>query len=142
MCVLCEIVAGTAEVSIVHEDADCVAFMALRPIRPGAFIVIPRDHVDHFTDLSDRLAAHLMVTAQRLGRAMLAAFRPLRVGYVVHGFGVPHAHLNVVPQHDALDIISSRHLVADGPVRVSEDAVPLPPRAALDADAARLRRHL
>ena len=142
MCVFCEIVAGTAEASVVHEDAGCLAFMALRPIHPGAFIAIPRAHIDYFTDLPDDLSAHLMVTAQRLGRAMMAVFAPLRVGYVVHGFGVPHAHLNVVPQHDTCDIISARHVVADGPWRVSEAAVVAPPRADLDAAAARIRAHL
>lgn len=139
MCVFCDIVAGDAEASFVHEDESCVAFMALRPINPGAFIVIPRAHIDHFTDLPDRLAAHLMVTAQRLGRAMLAAFRPLRVGYVVHGFGVAHAHLNVVPQHDTLDIISSKYVLTDGPLRVTETAIVAPPHADLDAAAARIR---
>lgn len=139
MCVFCDIVAGHAEASFLHRDEDCVAFMTLRPINPGAFIVIPRDHIDHFTDLPDALAAQLMVAAQRLGRAMKAAFGPERVGYVVHGFGVPHAHLNVVPQHDTLDIISSKYVLTDGPLRVTETAIVAPSRADLDAAAARIR---
>lgn len=114
--------------------------MALRPIRPGAFIVVPSDHIDHFTDLPDDLAAHLMVVAQRLGRAALRVTRADRIGYVVHGYGVAHAHLNVVPQHDPMDIISNRFIVAEpGSYHITESAIDIPPRAELDAMAARIR---
>ena len=33
---------------------------------------------------------------------------------MVHGFGVPHAHLIVVPQHEETDIISGRFIRLDG----------------------------
>lgn len=113
--------------------------MILRPIREGAFIVIPKVHIDHFTDLPDDLAAHLMIIAQRYGRGLLSLTPATRIGYVVHGFGVPHAHLNVVPQHDTFDIISARYIDADAPYRVTERLIEPPSRAALDAMAARLR---
>lgn len=139
MCVFCAIVDGSAAASFVHQDELCVAFMNLRPIHPGDFIVIPRAHVDHFTDLDDQLAAHILTIAQRYARGLLSEFGAVRVGYVVHGFGVPHAHLNVVAQHGPLDIISDRHIVAPpGSYEISEAQLPIVPRANLDAHAARL----
>jgi histidine triad (HIT) family protein len=98
--------------------------------------LFPRDHVDHFTDLPDPLAAHLMCTAQRIARRARAVLRPLRMGYVVHGFGMAHAHLNIVPQHDPHDIVPGPCLVAPGGWSVR--LPPPPDRAALDAMAARL----
>ena len=140
MCIFCQIIAGEAEASVVHKDAQCVAFMNLRPVNPGEFMVIPRAHIDHFTDLPDDLAAHIMVVAQRLGRRMQAILSPQRVGYVVHGFGVPHAHLNVVPLTHPHDIISGKHVQVNGTgFDVTLAGLSSPDRAALDAMAARLR---
>lgn len=135
-CVFCRILAGEEPASVIYEDETCLAFMALRPIRPGSFLVIPKVHIDHFTDLSDDLAAHLLTVAQQYGRGLLRLTEAVRIGFVVHGFGVSHAHLNVVPQHDTLDIISSRFVVAEGGFSVNEAAIPISPRAELDTMAA------
>lgn len=56
-CPFCEIVAGTGAVSLVYEDQWTMAFIPLQPIYPGACIVIPKAHIDHFTDIPDELAA-------------------------------------------------------------------------------------
>ena len=96
-CVFCRIVAGGEPCSRVHEDDVSLGFMGIRPVRPGELMVIPKEHIDHFCDLPDDLAAHILLVAQRAIRRTL---RPRRVGLVVHGFGVPHAHLLVVPQHE------------------------------------------
>ena len=138
-CIFCEIAAGRAAASVIHADATCLAFMTLRPVRPGEFLLIPRDHVDHFSDLPDATAAHLMVAAQRLARVARTVLRPLRMGYVVHGFGVAHAHLNVVPQHDPTDIVSALHVDAPGGFRIDQEGTPAWDRTDLDAMADRLR---
>ena len=136
-CPFCEIAARRAPASLLHEDEACLAFMTLHPTRDGEFLVAPRAHVDHFTDMDDALAAHVMTVAHRLARHARTVLRPLRMGYVVHGFGVAHAHLVVVPQHTPRDILP-------GPCLHPRDGFELrlptaAPRAALDAMAARLR---
>ncbi len=138
-CIFCDIAAGRAPASVIHEDDQCLAFLNIRPVREGEFMVIPRAHIDHFTDLPDDLAVHIMVTAQHLARQAQSVLRPLRMGYVVHGFGVPHAHLNVIPMADPGDIVSARHIDAPGGFRITLDSLPAPDRAALDRMAARLR---
>ncbi|WP_299549853.1 HIT family protein [uncultured Tateyamaria sp.] len=139
-CAFCAIISGNAPASVVHRDDRCMAFMTLRPLHLGELMVIPLQHIDHFTDLPDDLAAHIMVTGQRLGRKVMQVFRPTRVGYVVHGFGVAHAHLNLVPLRDSGDIVSAKHIVqTDMGMRIAYDAVPLRPCPNLDADAAKLR---
>ena len=90
-CVFCEIVAGRAPCSRVYEDRSCLGFMGIRPINPGELMLIPKQHIDHFCDVPDALAAHIMTLAQRFSRAIRGALQPPRVGLVVHGFGVPHA---------------------------------------------------
>ncbi|MEO1093996.1 MAG: HIT family protein [Cyanobacteria bacterium J06638_28] len=139
-CPFCDIVNGTGEVSLVQEDPWTMAFIPLQPIYPGACIVIPKQHIDHFTDVPDELAAKVMITAQQVGRRIREVYKPLRVGMVVHGFGVHHAHLNLIPQYDPLDI-TYKHLayIEDGTVKFELKNLPSPSRAELDELASSLR---
>ena len=139
-CKFCAISQGSEAASIVYEDEFVMAFMSLQPARPGECLIIPRQHVDHFTDLDDQMASRIMVLAQRIGRKMREEFRPERIGMVVHGFGVPHAHLIVVPQYDPNDITSARFAsVEGGNVVFDLRKTPEVERAVLDAQAARLK---
>ena len=139
-CVFCEIVACRAEASRVYEDDRILAFMSIRPVRPGEFMVIPKTHIDHFCDISDDLATHIMLHAQRLARIVRQKLKPRRVGYVVHGFGVPHAHLSVVPLHEGTDIVSRQHVyLEEGRIRFGESHIAMASRSELDEIAALLR---
>lgn len=110
-----------------------MAFMTLRQINPGEFLIIPKEHIDHFCDLSDDLSCHIITHAQRLSRNLRERLSPERVGLVVHGYGVPHAHLVVVPLHDSSDIVSGKYAyVENGQVKFSEELVPEAPRSELD----------
>ena len=81
-----------------------------------------------------------MLIAQQLGRRMMTELSPTRIGMVVHGFGVAHAHLIIVPQSDPTDIVSARYgFISSGAIQYCENQVPLVPRVELDAMAMRLR---
>ncbi len=135
-CVFCDIVAGKSPASIIYQDESVMAFMTIRPTAPGECLIIPKAHVDHFTDVDDVTAQRIIVIAQRIGRRLRTTFRPLRVGMVVHGFGVPHAHLLLVPQRGIHHITSDRYVsVRDGELIFSQDNVERPDRATLDAHA-------
>lgn len=113
-----------------------MAFMTLNPTRDGEFVVIPKDHIDEFCDIPDDLACHIIRHAQRLSRNMRREFVPKRVGLVVHGFGVAHAHLIVVPQHEDTDIVSGRHIAyEDGELKFDCSQLPTPKRSELDRQA-------
>ena len=132
-CIFCRIVAGEAEASLVYEDERIMALMNLRPVNPGEFLVIPKDHVDHFCDLSDELSSHIIVQAQRLSRNLMTRLKPRRVGLVVHGFGVAHAHLVVIPQHGPDDITSAKlGYVEEGQIKYDVERLPKPTREELN----------
>lgn len=142
-CTFCQVVEGTEPASIIYQDQFVVAFMGIRPTNPGECIVIPRMHIDHFTDLDDEIASHVMVVAKRIGNRVRAVFNPDRIGLVVHGYGVPHAHLLVVPQHHTDDITSANFaFVEDGEIRFDHARVPLADRAVLDIQAEMLEPDL
>ena len=74
-----------------------------------------------------------MLQAQRLSKNLRERLKPLRVGFVVPGFGVPHAHLAVVPLHDASDIVSGKHAyIEDDQVKFTDKHIPEAQRGELD----------
>ena len=70
-CVFCQIVAGQLESSKVYEDEEILAFMDIQPVRPGQVLVIPKQHIDHFSDIPDPLALRIY----RKTHALLKAVR-------------------------------------------------------------------
>src|SRR5262249_34062255 len=106
---------------------------------PGECLVIPNSHVDHFTDVPDLLAAHIVTVAQRIGRRMRAAFPLERVGYLVHGYGVAHAHFIIVPQQGPHHLTSDRFArVKDGQLVFDLSQMRTADRRTLDDHAALL----
>ena len=81
-----------------------MAILDIRPLASGHVLVIPRVETDQWTDLSPDTAAHLMKVAHSIGRAQMRVFAPERIGLVIAGFEVPHAHLHVVPVNAMSDL--------------------------------------
>ena len=135
-CPFCEIVAGRGPASIIYQDDRVIAFMTLRPFAAGECTVIPREHIDHFTDVPDDLAQHIMLVGQRIGRRLREVFSPQRVGMVVHGYGVPHAHFILVPQNGPFDITSAHYAyIEDGQVAFGMKHILFAERSVLDQHA-------
>ncbi|MDB9526315.1 HIT family protein [Oscillatoria sp. CS-180] len=139
-CVFCRIVAGSEPASVIFEDDRLIAFMGIRPIRPGECMVIPKRHIDHFTDIDDETSQRIILVAQHIGRRIREVFKPQRVGMIVHGYGVPHAHLILVPQHDPYDITSARlAYLENGGISFGMKNLPFTDRVILDKHAQLLR---
>lgn len=123
------IIEGELPGRFVHRDDTCVAFLSIAPIRPGHTLVVPVDEVDHWVDLDPESVGHLMRVAQRIGRAQMEAFSPARIGVIIAGMEVPHAHIHLVP----IDREADLHFDNADPNARSED---------LDAAADALREAL
>jgi histidine triad (HIT) family protein len=91
------IIAGEIPGTFVYRDDHCVAFMSINPLARGHVLVVPIDEVDHWIDASPELVAHLFEVTHRIGRAQHKAFDCERVGVIIAGYEVPHAHVHVIP---------------------------------------------
>ena len=91
------IIAGEVPGTFVHRDDRCVAFMSVNPLARGHVLVVPIDEIDHWIDASSELVGHLFEVVHRIGRAQQQAFDCQRVGVIVAGYEVPHAHVHVIP---------------------------------------------
>ncbi len=94
------IIAGDIPGTFVHRDDRCVAFLSINPLAHGHTLVVPVAEIDHWVDMPADLAAHLFAVSHRIGRAQQAAFGCERVGVIIAGYEVPHAHIHLVPTND------------------------------------------
>lgn len=91
------IIAGEIPCEKVLEDERFFAFLDIRPIAPGHTLVVPKDQVDKLYEIGDETLSGLMPFAARVAKALEKAMPCRRVGMMVAGFEVPHAHLHLVP---------------------------------------------
>jgi len=94
------IIDGEIPGTFVHRDDRCVVFMSINPIAHGHALVVPIEEVDHWVDATPALVAHLFEVTHIIGSALERAFDPARVGVIIAGYEVPHAHIHVVPTND------------------------------------------
>ena len=99
-----KILAGELPGHFVWKDDICFAIMTIQPIRAGHLIVIPNDEINHWDDMPDTTAAHVMLVAQKIAKGIKAVIPCKRVGVTVIGLEVPHAHVHLVPIDNLVDI--------------------------------------
>lgn len=93
-----KIIKGEIPCHKVHEDDKSLAFMDINPIQEGMVLVVSKQQVDHVWDLTDEDYGALMETVREVGRRLRLAFPDKkRVGVIIEGFEVPHAHVKVFP---------------------------------------------
>jgi histidine triad (HIT) family protein len=109
-CIFCKIIAKEVPAAVVYEDDLVFAFLDMHPVREGHTLVIPKSHVPEFQNIESAAYAAVMTTAQKIAKALRATTDAARIGLAVVGFDVPHAHVHVIPLHDADDISSKRKL--------------------------------
>src|SRR5436305_10400135 len=90
------IIAGEIPGRFVWRDPDVVAFLTIEPFAPGHTLVVPRAEIDHWIDMPPELNAHVFEVARTIGQAVQRAFEPRRVGLLIAGEEVPHAHVHVI----------------------------------------------
>ena len=98
------IVAGEIPCHKIYEDEQSLAFLDIRPLNPGHTLVIPKDEMDYLFDLDDALLQHVIVVSKKVATAIGKAVPCERVGVIVAGLEVPHAHIHLVPIHAIADI--------------------------------------
>ena len=94
------IIDGELPGRFVWRDEEVVAFLPIALLAPGHTLVVPIEPIDHWIDLPEDLNASLWRVARAIGAALQEAFQPRKVGVLVVGEEVPHAHIHLVPYTD------------------------------------------
>ena len=104
-CVICKLLAGELEISMVYQDDRCSAFLDHQPINPGHALVVPNKHASNLAELDEEDGAQVF----RVARRIAAALRNSEVkceGVNISladgeaaGQEVFHVHLHVFPRY-------------------------------------------
>ena len=99
-----KIIAGEIPCHKVAEDDRCFAFLDIRPVVYGHTLVIPKQEVDYYFDLDDEYISHLNVFAKKVAKAIQKEVDCIRIGVMVAGLEVPHAHIHLIPMQSIADL--------------------------------------
>ena len=103
-----KIVSGEIPCYKVAEDENYLAFLDINPLAKGHTLVIPKKEIDYIFDIEDELYKGLFVFAKKVAKAIGKVMPCKRVGVVVLGLEVPHAHIHLVPINHIHDTEFSR----------------------------------
>lgn len=92
-----KIVKGDIPSYKIAESDDFYAFLDINPLSKGHTLVIPKKEVDYIFDLDDETYVGLFEFVKKVSTAIEASIECLRLGVVVFGLDVPHAHIHLVP---------------------------------------------
>lgn len=95
---------------IIYEDQRAIVLMTIEPITPGHCLVVPRQQIDSLWDVDDDLYQHLMQVTKLIVRRMETAYDYKRIGMLVEGFGVPHAHIHILGYNQPLEPTMTEHI--------------------------------
>lgn len=109
------IIGGEIPCHKVYEDDQVIAFLDILPIQPGHTLVVPKTQVEFVWSLDDGLYHHLWSVVRRVAQRQQMVLAPHRVGVMVDGEAVPHAHVHVIPLVGADDMKAHRLTEPDHP---------------------------
>lgn len=92
-----KIIRGEIPSQRILEDDRFLAFLDIRPISQGHTLVVPKAEVDELFSLDAGILAAALPFARKVAEALKKSVPCRRIGVMVAGFEVPHAHIHLVP---------------------------------------------
>ncbi len=92
-----KIIAGEIPSYKIAENHEFYAFLDVNPMVKGHTLIVPKQEIDYIFDMNDELLQRMIVFAKKVARGMQTAIKCTRVGMMVIGLEVPHAHIHLIP---------------------------------------------
>ncbi|MDD5750416.1 MAG: HIT family protein [Candidatus Pacebacteria bacterium] len=106
-CPFCEIAAGRLRTpGLFWESDEFIAFLSIDPNTEGFSCVIPREHFESdVLKMPDDVLQRFIVACKKVARILEDYFEDVgRVGLIMEGTGIDHAHVKLVPFHGTEDL--------------------------------------
>jgi len=98
------IIRGEIPCHKIYEDDKTFAFLDITPIQPGHVLVVSKKPYKTFEVMGDEDYTALMKTVKLIARRIKQVFKPRRVGIIVEGFEVDHAHVKILPINNEAEL--------------------------------------
>ena len=101
-CPFCNIASGKAEASIVYQDDNILALMALNPSSVGHTLVIPRKHWENIYEVPEKTLGEIAAVVKRVSVAVKKTvgadgIKLIQLNGKAAGQVVMHIHFHVIP---------------------------------------------
>lgn len=88
----------------IAEVENYIAFLDINPLRAGHTLVVPKKETDYIFDLDDDQLSGIFLFSKKVAAAIKSVIPCNRIGVVILGLDVPHAHIHLVPMDTMEDI--------------------------------------
>ncbi len=92
-----KIIAGDIPSYKIAEDEMFYAFLDINPMAKGHTLVVPKQETDYIFDLEDNILSEMILFSKKIAKAIEKSIECNRVGLMVVGLEVPHAHIHLIP---------------------------------------------
>ncbi len=92
-----KIIKGEVPAYKLYEDELTIAILTIQPVQPGHTLVISKKQINQFLDLPDEDYRAVWETVRKIGLHIRKLTGKERLGVVVKGIDVPHAHIHLIP---------------------------------------------
>ena len=113
-CLFCKINEETIPSKTLYEDNIVKVIMDINPIRDGHLLIIPKKHVEDFTELKAKTISHLFEVAKKMKEHLYHGLNPdgltLTINYGIMQ-EIKHFHLHLIPAYEKPRIIHDLDLI-------------------------------
>lgn len=103
-CVFCKIVDEEIDAEVVYENDYAMAFLDANPVVDGHTVIVPKEHFERFSDLTEEVATGVFSVLREVNEAILTGLEAdgTNVGLndgEAAGQAIPHTHVHVIPRY-------------------------------------------
>lgn len=103
-CIFCKIVSGELPSSKVYEDNELLAFMDIQPVESGHILIIPKNHSQYMSEVSDHILSKIMLLANKIQKVLRLEINAEDINlFLADGVfanqEVPHFHFHIIPRY-------------------------------------------
>jgi diadenosine tetraphosphate (Ap4A) HIT family hydrolase len=102
-CVFCEIVKGNIKTpGIFWESRKYLAFLSTFPNTLGFTVLVPKKHFgSDVLAMPDKDLKEFIIAGKKVSKILMKHFDDVgRVGLIMEGTGIDHAHIKLIPMHN------------------------------------------
>jgi histidine triad (HIT) family protein len=104
-CIFCKIIEGEINSEKVFESENFVVIKDANPKVKGHSLVIPKEHMESFFGLSEKLYKELVSVAKKSAEILKKDYSPTGFNFIINngasaGQKIFHAHLHILPRKE------------------------------------------
>lgn len=102
-CLFCKIAKGEINSFKIYEDDICISFLDINPKSNGHTLIIPKKHVNDFTDLDSETLLHINMVAKNMATLLEEKLNITGLSLITNYLElqeVKHYHLHLIPKSE------------------------------------------